>query len=324
MITLGTLPYIVALSFTALLLMITVGVYVYLKKHDYDSAYEDMLSELLSDDLDDMGMQELSEKTATKPNLLFRWNQFWATAMHDAGVGRYANNASDAGRDMAVIMTVIGIISAVVLRQPIMMILAPLVVGGGTAMFLRMRGNKQTETLTKQLPGLLFAIKANLQSGDTNERALMKVVDSMPEPLYSDLTVAKRILMANGTFREALEAMSAHTASRDLQFLSACMIQASQSGSNMAKQIDAIQGVLRSRQKVSDTINRAVKSVSPAVWISTIAIPGVFVASLLVDRGSQEFWFKTPLSWVILGIVIALYVAGLLLSKKQVDKIKNM
>ena len=102
------------------------------------------------------------------------------------------------------------------------------------------------------------------------------------------------------------------------------MIQASASGANMVNQIDSIQKVLESRRQVSDEINRAVKAVQPAVWIASVTLPGLFLASYFTDSAAQNFWFVSPFSWIAIGAAVFLYVAGLMMVKQQVDKIKNM
>lgn len=315
----------IALSFAALCALLAVVAYIYIKRGSSKVSIDEQISELLEDDLLEDSLDEvISEGAGKKPNLVFRWNAYWSELTQNAGVGRYAQDASRAGRDMLILFVSAGILTAIVFRQPVLVAIVPAVLALATSSALKMRNNKDEEKLRKQLPGLLFAIKANLQAGDTNERALMKVVDSMPEPLREDLLVAKKILLANGTFKDALEALGEQTTSRDLQFLCACMIQASKSGSSITYQIDNIQEVLKARQQVSNTIAKAVKSVSPSIWVSTLAIPIVFFASLLIDTSAQGYWFKSFTSWVVLAIVLALYVLGIWLSKKKVDKIKNM
>lgn len=321
MIDLKLIPYIIALSFTALVVLLGVLIYLLFKKQqDKQLPHIQQLLELLEEN----DSSESVSATTSNVNIFNKWNYYWARLVENAGIGRYAENASQSGRDMAVFFVVSGLIVGLLFKQPLLALFIPVILCISTASFLQMLHNKQAESLSKQLPGLLFAVKSNLQSGDTNERALMKVVDSMPEPLYSDLVVAKNVLNANGTFKEALQTLSYHTSSKDLQFLCSCMIQASEAGSNMSNQIDAIQEVLKARQQVNYTIAKAVKAVTPAVLISTFAIPSVFIASLLIDSSAKKFWFVDPLSYVALALVVFLYVAGIWLSKKQVNKIKNM
>lgn len=102
------------------------------------------------------------------------------------------------------------------------------------------------------------------------------------------------------------------------------MIQATASGSNLEGQITVIQKVLEDRRKVTDELNKAIRAATPAIWVASIVIPGVFVATMLLDDNARKFWFTSFASWVCLGVVLAFYTLGVWLSKKLVDNIKNL
>ena len=215
-------------------------------------------------------------------------------------------------------------VSMLLLKNPVLPLAIVAVAWYVIVFYVRSASVKRTRAIEDQLSGLLFSVKSNLQAGDTNEKSLMGVVDSMPNPLREELTIGRNILLASGTFREALEAMSAGTSSNDLKFLCSCMIQAASSGASMTMQIDNIQKVLEERRRVSSEIDKAVKSVAPAMWLAGLVIPIMFVVSYFIDGAAQDFWFSTLLGWAGFGIVIALYVAGLIITKNQVDKVRNI
>lgn len=312
----GMFPYIVAFGLTALLVLLGVLIYFAINKNRNTASYDEQLEELLQDDQ--------SSGASTKITLLSRWNNHWNKVLKGAGMARYDGDDNSAGRDMALISIGIMAIVTVVLGNVLIGIAIPVVIMFGSSMLLKMKSNKKEQELNIQLPGFLFSLKANLQASDTTERAMLKVIESMPSPLYDDLVIVKHRLLANGTFREALTELSEKTNSRDLKFLSACMIQASLSGANMVLQIDKIQKVLEDRRKVADEIDKATKTVQPAIWLSTAVIPALFLASYFMDASSRSFWFVHPLSWAAIIATIILYVAGMLITKGQVDKIKNM
>jgi len=310
-------PYLLALGYTAAVAALIVIVYAIRRNSRKESSYDDQLQELLLDD-------EEYQSVSTKPSLWGRWDRYWGDTLKGAGITRYVDDNSSAGRDVLALALVTAVLGSVITQQiyagPLIATCAVYV----TSLLMRMRFNRKNEDLNEQIPGFLFSLKANLQAADTNERAVLKVIDSMPSPLYDDLVVAKNRLLSSGSFKDAMEDLSAKTTSADLQFLCACMIQASASGANMVNQIDSIQKVLESRRQVSDEINRAVKAVQPAVWIASVTLPGLFLASYFTDSAAQNFWFVSPFSWIAIGAAVFLYVAGLMMVKQQVDKIKNM
>lgn len=277
--------------------------------------YTEQLDELLGDD-DDFNKQE---------NLIQKWNNYWGKLLGESEIDRYSlNDKATAGREMVMLFVGIFFVSMLLLRNPILPIFIIAVVWYVLVFYVRSTAVRKTKAIDDQLTGLLFSVKSNLQAGDTNEKALMGVVDAMPSPLREELIVGRNILLSSGTFKEALEALSASTTSKDLRFLCSCMIQAANSGASMTQQIDNIQKVLESRRKVTAEIDQAVKSVSPAMWLAGLIIPVMFVVSYFIDGAAQDFWFSTLMGWAGFFGVIVLYVVGLIMVKHQVDKVRNI
>ena len=312
-------PYLIALGGTGVIAAIGVIIYLIWRTSRNDDEYDSQLAELLSDDIE----SEFGN-SSTSVTLWSRWCDDWGQTLRGAGVDRYSVDASTAGRDVAILLVTLGVVVGAISSSIILGVLASVAAGVGTSTLMRYRYNNKNEDLNLQIPGFLYSLKANIQAADTNERALLKIIPSIPSPLYDDLKVAESVLQSGDTFKEAMEAMSAKTTSRDLQFLCACMIQASASGSSMVSQIDSIQRVLESRRKVSDEINRSVKAVQPAIWLASVIIPTLFIGSYFSDSSAKEFWFVTPMSWAAIAMTAVLYVIGLIMTKRQVDKIRNM
>lgn len=281
--------------------------------------YDEQLQELMSSDFDD----EESSNKGTKINIVVKWNRYWGRLFKEAGISRYNSENNTAGRDVLLIGVIAAVIISLILQNLIIGPLASVATIFAVSFLMKQQINKKSDKLNEQLPGFIFALKAQIQASSTNERAMLKVIDAMPSPLYDDLKVVRNKLLASSPFREALEELSKKTASRDLQFLAACMIQATTSGSNLEHQLDSIQRVLDSRRKVTSEINKAVKAAQPAMWVSSIAIPFLFIISYLQSAQAREFWFNDPVSYLVLIAVIVLYGASMWLVKGQVDKIKN-
>lgn len=277
--------------------------------------YTEQLDELLGDD-DDSNKKE---------NLIQKWNNYWGKLLGESEIDRYSlNDKTTAGREMIMLFVGIFFVSMLLLRNPILPIFIVAVVWYVLVFYVRSTAVRKTKAIDDQLTGLLFSVKSNLQAGDTNEKALMGVVDAMPSPLREELIIGRNILLSSGTFKEALEALSAATTSKDLRFLCSCMIQAANSGASMTQQIDNIQKVLESRRKVTAEIDQAVKSVSPAMWLAGLIIPVMFVVSYFIDGAAQDFWFSTLMGWAGFFGVVVLYVVGLIMVKHQVDKVRNI
>lgn len=309
-------PYFVAAGVTTLFLLLGVLIWMSVRNRFEKNDYEDQLGKLLEDD-------DVEKKVKVGP--IQKWNRHWGKILKGAGFEKYKNEeTSSAGRDVFALVIAIAIVVAVLTQNIFAGLGVSILLVAVSGMLIKNVSNKNSEAISKQLPGFLFALKANIQASETNERAMLKVIDNMPSPLYEDLIVVKNKLLASGSFRESLEDLQAKTASSELKFLAACMIQAAASGANLENLIDSIQNILEQRRKVADEIDRAVKSSQPAIWLASGVLPALFLASYSLDVSSRDFWFVTALSWAALVGVAVLYVAGLLLVRREVAKIRNL
>lgn len=284
-----------------------------------EKSYEEQLADLLEDELN-----IYNEEKESETGLLSKWSRYWDAQFKELGWSRYNENPLKAGREVMIGVGVVALLGSVATMNFFIGPVVAVVLLFAASYIIKMITSKKSEKIGLQLPGFLFALKANIQANETPERAILKVIDAMPSPLYDDLVIVRNHILANSTFREALLDLSEKTASRDLKFLAACMIQATNSGANLESQIVTIQKVLDQRQVISDEINKAARSASPSMWAASIAIPATFMALFFGDPNAQKFWFVNPVSWALFALIIGLWVAGILMSRRLVQKIRNM
>lgn len=317
---LSWMPFILSALITLFIIGVGVGIYSWRSsKHKDQKEYNRQLLDILDEDQSELGV-----KKAPKITLVSRWNSYWGRIFKLLKISKYEDSDKDAGRNMFILFAVVIIVSSIIFRNIFLGIIMPIVIIFIVNSLLKMRANKEENKLNEELPGFLFAFKANLQGNETPERAIQKIVDDMPSPLREDLMVAKQKLLSGGDLKEALRDCSRHTASRDLQFLCACLIQAAGTGTNLEDQITVIQGVLDSRREVSSELAKAVSSATPAIWVASIIIPVMFVSTIVLNPESQKFWFHGVFSWVCFILVVVIYGIGIYFSKRLVDNIKNL
>lgn len=312
----GVFLYLIAGGFTLLVGIVALVAYFSIRKNSTKLAYDQQLEDLLTDENDPY--------FDPKPTIAEKWNKYWATIARESGIARYSAIDNTAGRDIIFIALIIGVIAGALTQNPLGGFIAGLVVVVLASGIMKNLSGRKADAINAQLPGFLFALKANVQANETLEKAILKVIDGMPAPLFDEIVVVKHRLLANSSLSEALQELQAKTASRDLKFLCSCMIQANKAGANIEAQITTIQKVLKARSEVSDALNKAIKSVQPSIWIASIVIPGVFVVTYTMDPNSRGFWFVHPFSWIALGGIIGLWILGIWMSKKLVDSIKNI
>lgn len=305
----------ISLAFT-LLIAFVLAMWVRAMKNHGDKTYEQQLQDLLEDDI--LGGEK-------KPDgLIDRWSKLWGNLFDQMGWERYDDAPKKAGKDVALGAGVIAILgSGVTMNIFIGPVLAAVLLAA-LYMVCKNIASKKADAISDQLPGFLFALKANIQANETPERAVLKVINAMPSPLYEDLLIVRGHILSNSTFKEALEDLRLKTANRDLKFLASCMIQATASGANLEPQIETIQNVLDARREVTDEVNKAARSASPAIWASSIAIPGAFIAIFFGDPTASAFWFVNPISWALLAVIGGLWGLGVWLSRRMVSSIRNI
>lgn len=280
--------------------------------------FEQQLKEILAEEVD-------PNADPSPKNIIEKWMAMWARLFREMGWARYDDEDSNqAGLDVIIGWVVVAVLTSVLVGNIFIGPVLASVLVAAILMVLKNTASKKADAISDQLPGFLFALKANIQANETPERAILKVVDAMPSPLYEDLLVVRSHILANSTFKEALLDLKAKTANRDLKFLAACMIQATSSGANIEGQISTIQNVLDARREVSDEINQAARAASPAIWASSIAIPGAFIAIFFGDPNAAGFWFVNPISWALLAVICGLWAAGVYFSRRMVTQIRNM
>lgn len=307
---------LIAAAFTLLLGFIVV-MWVRAMMKPREMSYEEQLQDLLEDELYDTNVSKSS-------GLVYRWFSVWGNLFSEMGWLRYKDDETRAGKDVLVAILVVSIAGSLIAQKVFVGPVVALVATFGAYTLCKNIASRKSDAISDQLPGFLFALKANIQANETPERAMLKVIDAMPSPLYEDLLIVRNHILSNSTFKEALQDLRAKTANRDLKFLASCMIQATSFGANLEPQIVTIQKDLDSRREVTDEINKAARSASPAIWVSSVAIPGSFIAIFFSDPNASSFWFVNPISWALLVVILGLWGAGVWFSRRMVASIRNM
>ena len=294
--------------------------YTLVRSHKSDVAYDEQLEALINGESDE---DELMAKDRGS-NIKEKWTIYWQNLGKASGLQRYEDRNNSAPKDVLFLSVIILILASALARNPIVGLAAAGAIVYVMSLFLRMKYNQQQALIQDQIPGFLFALKANIQANETPVRAILKIVDNMPEPLRSDLTVVKQKILANSSFQESLQALLEKTTSGELRFLATCLIQAAGTGANIEPQINTIQKVLEQRKKAADELAKAVRATLPAIYISSVAIPGSFAATYMMDPNARDFWFTNLLSWVALGGIVFLYGIGMWMTRRMIENIRNL
>lgn len=287
-------------------LVLFVG-WLWVKRLGKKASYEEQLKEITGAKLE-----------TSREGIFQKWNNHWNRLFDNVGISRRR-----AGIDVLLITIIAGGVLGVVMKNLLSGFGIAVILLAAGSFFLKNATNKRDLELNKQLPGFIFALKANIEARNIPEHAFLNIVEDVPEPLYTDVIPIKRGLIANRSFSDSLEEMRQYTTSKDLKFLGACIIQATESGGDIEEQLLTIQNILVKQQEINDEIDKGYKTASPVLKLATFLIPGSLIGMILLDEGARDFWFKEPLSWIFFIIIVVLYAISVVYAKKQVDKLRN-
>ena len=291
------------------------------KDKDPETKYRGQLEAILSGSDEYDG--EDDEEYGGKAGLLTRWNESWGRGFAEISP-QFSKDDPKAG--FLVVAAWIAIVALVTLF--LKSFLAGVAIASVLVfllfVFLKSRASRKDDVIRHQLTGFLFAMKANISASETPERALMKVIDNMPSPLYDQLLPVKNQILSNVGFAEAMANLQDTTTSEDLRFLCACMIQATSTGVSLEGQIDIILHAVEQKRRTTEEITQATKSANMSMYAAGVIIPAGFIGIYILDERAREYWFVEPMSWLALAAAAGISFIGIRQARKFVSKVREL
>jgi len=281
---------------------------------DPETKYRGQLESILSgaDDGDEDGYDD---ESFNRISIFGKWNQAWGKNLAEVS-DQFSKDDSKGG--------VFAIVGWVAFQNIFAGVLFASVILAIVFFVLKSRAARKDDVIRHQLTGFLFAMKANISANETPERSLMKVIDTMPSPLYDQLLPAKSQILSNVGFGEAMANLREDTTSEDLRFLCSCMIQATSTGVSLEEQIDIILHAVEQKRRTTEEITQATKSANLSMYGAGIIIPAGFIGIYLLDERARDYWFVQPLSWAALGVAVAISFVGIRQARKFVAKVREL
>ena len=187
---------------------------------------------------------------------------------------------------------------------------------------LKMETGRRNNILSKQLPIFITSMRTQLQGNTTISQAIIRSVDDLPEPLYSELLIVKRDLVSGASITAALNHLSRKTDIKELEFLIAAINIAASSGSDLEPQLKKIEEILDNRRKINNAIATAVASINPTRFVAAAVIPGTFLWSYLSDADNRDFW-NSFMGVAFLFVTVLLYIIGLIVFNRFIASLKK-
>jgi Flp pilus assembly protein TadB len=279
-----------------------------------ETAYK--LIEALSDS--EIGLER---KESGLPDLK-TWTGYWHNLALKSGTP-LTNNATPGKFALGILLAGAGF-GTLVWPQDIF---GGIIIAGAGLVFARLYFTSKIKArqilMDKQLPNLLSGIRANLQANLTSQQAIVNQAREIPAPLGDELKILVEEMEVGVTLDKALENFGLRVPSREVQFLVSAFRIAIQSGSDLDPLVATIQEIVVQRNRIANALASAVAKVQPALWVTGIMIPGAFIWSFYSSPENRAFWFSFPFGLIAFIVVAIMYVAGLFIAHKQIEKVKK-
>lgn len=309
--TMFILTLVAAVLAGAVVLLLAFGVYRAFLTNTGEAEFEARLREI------GRGEFQEDDDSETKET----WSSYWHSLA--ARTGAVPSSPESAGRTIMIMMILAFGVGALVWPGSIVV---GIIVAGVVPVLARLwymfHIKKRSKKLDSQLPVLVSHMRATLQANQTPRDAILSVIDEMPLPLRDELGILRSEVNVNIPLETALENLALRVPSREMKFLVSSIGIAIQSGSDLDPQLKVIEDMMGQRSRLAQKLASAVAEVQPSIYLSAIFVPAGFIYSYVSSEVNREFW-GSFLGILAFGAVVALYIAGLFLTRKIVNNVEN-
>jgi tight adherence protein B len=253
------------------------------------------------------------------------------TLLHKVGYGAFIKNLqrqllqADIYMDVSLFLGLVGLLGALgfllgTLRGSLLTCLV-LALGFGSLPFLviRMRKNRKTAQVEKQMPDVMELLARSLRAGHTLPSAIELAGQETPRPLGTELRLAYEEQRLGISMAEALRHMVDRVNSPDLRYWVTAVLVQTETGGNLAEIMEKIGHLIRDRLRVKGKI-RGLTAEGRLSAIILGALPFVlFFALFMIQRDYVLTLFYEPLGRKLLVAGLIGIALGLITMKKIVQ-----
>ena len=301
-----------------LIILLTLAVTRTLSRPEFKRRFEDDLFRQLhgSEFADDLVDTQLHPSTVDGKT----WSGYWLKLV--LTTGRHVRTPQGPANFVALVAVVSAGVAVLLSGTPVMGLVVPLLILAVLRFLLLREGKKRKKVMDEQLPGLISALRANIQAAGTPQMALFAVADDTPAPLGDEIRIVKNQMLVNVPLDVALQGMAARVDSREAKFLGSSIEIAVNSGADLDPQLKVIGEVVVQRARIANKIRAAVNSAKPTIAAAGIAVP-LMLANSMRNPDNRAFWTSSFGGMVTLIAVGVLYFLGLFISRLLIKQVEN-
>jgi tight adherence protein B len=190
---------------------------------------------------------------------------------------------------------------------PIALVMATIL---GSRLYIGNRIAKRRRLFAEQLDDSLQLISSGLRAGHSLVRSLDSVSQEAESPTAEEFARVVNQHRLGRDLGEALQACAERMQSDDLAWAAQAVAVHREVGGNLSEVLDHVGETIRERNQ----IRRQVSTLSAEGRISAnvlIGLPiGIAIVLSLVSPHYLQVFVTTPLGWVLIGVCLVLFVAG--------------
>ena len=189
----------------------------------------------------------------------------------------------------------------------------------GPVIFLKIKKSKRLNLFAEQLPDALDIMVRSLQAGHPVSAAMTLVTKEMPDPIGTEFGIAVDEMTYGLELREALANLGDRVDVEDYQYVVVSINIQHETGGNLAEVLHGLSTVIRARFRMFKKI-RAISAEGRLSAKILAIMPFGFAAFTYMSK--PDYYLKAiddPLFWPLVGVALALELAGILIMYKLVN-----
>ncbi|WP_026691112.1 type II secretion system F family protein [Alteribacter aurantiacus] len=198
---------------------------------------------------------------------------------------------------------------------PLDLVMAYLLVWGGSKIFLNSRKNKRSNDFNKQLPEVCRMMSNTVKAGMTLHQGISIVAKELPAPAGSEFQELNQELNLGGNFDEVVNGLTEKVASEELKiFVNTISIQR-RVGGNLAEVLGIMAGTLEERERVNKEINTlTAEAKTIAIMLPTLPILMAMMMNLVIPGFLNPLF--TPLGLILIAVFAVLQLVAFAIIRK--------
>ncbi len=189
----------------------------------------------------------------------------------------------------------------------------------GPVFFLKFKKLKRLKLFAEQLPDALDIMVRSLQAGHPVSAAMTLVTKEMPDPIGTEFGIAVDEMTYGLELREALANLGDRVDVEDYQYVVVSINIQHETGGNLAEVLHGLSTVIRARFRMFKKI-RAISAEGRFSAKILAIMPFAFAG--LVFSSKPHYYLNAaedPLFWPLVGVALALELAGIYIMYKLVN-----